>query len=63
MKIICAWCKKDKGDKPPYSDKSISYGICKECAEKLRRKANCSCCSGSRKVIVDNEKEICPVCE
>ena len=34
MIIVCAWCKKRMGEKPPYEDKSETHGICQECLEK-----------------------------
>jgi len=34
MKIVCAWCKKDMGEKPPYEDKSVTHSICPECKAK-----------------------------
>lgn len=34
MKIQCAWCGKDMGEKPPYEDKSITHSICEECQKK-----------------------------
>ena len=34
MKIICAWCGKHLGEKPPYDDDSVTHGICAECARK-----------------------------
>ena len=34
MRIICARCGKDMGEKPPYDDDSITHGICDECEEK-----------------------------
>lgn len=34
MKIQCAWCKKDMGEKPPYEDKGITHTICPECLKK-----------------------------
>lgn len=39
MKIICAWCRKDMGEKEPLSDKRISHSICKECAKKTEKGA------------------------
>lgn len=32
MKIVCAWCKKEMGEKEPLGDKSISHTICRECS-------------------------------
>ena len=34
MRRVCAWCKKDMGEKPPLEDKSITHGICPECLRK-----------------------------
>lgn len=34
MKIVCAWCGKDMGEKPPYEDKGTTHTICPECFEK-----------------------------
>ena len=34
MKVVCAWCKKDLGEKEPLKDKSITHGICPECEAK-----------------------------
>lgn len=31
MKIICAWCKKDMGEKPPLDDERVTHTICPEC--------------------------------
>jgi len=35
MKIVCAWCNKDMGQKEPLSDKSTTHGMCKECFKKI----------------------------
>lgn len=35
MKVVCAWCDKIIGYKPPYRDKSTSHGMCKDCKRKL----------------------------
>ena len=34
MKTVCAYCKKDMGDKEPLDDTRTSHGICPECYEK-----------------------------
>jgi len=34
MKIVCAWCGKLLGEKPPYKDKSTTHSICKKCKRK-----------------------------
>lgn len=35
MKIVCAWCGKEIGEKPPYEDKSVTHGICDICVTKF----------------------------
>ena len=32
MKVVCAWCKKELGEK---EGKGVSHGICKPCKERL----------------------------
>lgn len=34
MKIKCAYCSKDLGEKEPYNDKSTSHTICQDCLAK-----------------------------
>jgi len=34
VKIVCAWCGKEMGEKPPLGDKSITHSICPKCKEK-----------------------------
>ena len=34
MKIVCAWCKKDLGEKKPLKDKAITHGMCQACYDK-----------------------------
>lgn len=34
MKIVCAWCDKDMGGKPPYEDGGTSHTICEDCLKK-----------------------------
>lgn len=31
MKVVCAWCKKDLGEKEPLEEKTVSHGMCEEC--------------------------------
>jgi hypothetical protein len=38
MIIICAWCKGEMGEKNPIQDERITHGICKPCADELRKK-------------------------
>lgn len=35
MIVICAWCGKRLGEKPPLEDKSVTHGICAKCAKEL----------------------------
>lgn len=54
MKVQCAWCGKDMGEKPPYDDPAISHGICEQCRRENFpkttynlsefRKSNCQGC-------------------
>ena len=37
--VVCAWCKKSMGEKPPLEDKRTSHGICPECAKKWEKQA------------------------
>lgn len=32
MVVICGWCGKKMGEKPPYVDKSTIRGVCWSCA-------------------------------
>lgn len=34
MKIICAWCQADLGEKPPLADSSVTHGMCANCEKK-----------------------------
>jgi hypothetical protein len=31
MRVICAWCKVEMGDKEPFGDTTTSHGICPKC--------------------------------
>lgn len=31
MIVVCAWCKKSMGSKPPLKDESTTHGMCPEC--------------------------------
>lgn len=35
MKIVCAWCGKDMGEKDGEGIEGISHGVCEECLSKL----------------------------
>jgi len=37
---VCAWCSKVMGEKPPFSVKTISHGICVACEKKMGQRAN-----------------------
>lgn len=37
MKVICAWCRKDMGEKEPLEEKIISHGMCEDCRRKVMR--------------------------
>ena len=39
MRVQCAGCEKDMGEKPPYDDPSITHGICDECLPKALKSA------------------------
>lgn len=34
---VCCECKKHFGEKAPYEDKSLTHGLCKPCALRLRK--------------------------
>ena len=38
MKIVCAWCGKDMGEKDGKGAEGVSHGICRECFAKLMAK-------------------------
>lgn len=46
MIIICAWCKVDIEEIPPFDDTCISHGMCKGCAMMLRKKYKLSAPQG-----------------
>ncbi len=35
MKVICAWCNKDMGEKGGKDVEEISHGVCAECLTRL----------------------------
>lgn len=39
MRVQCAWCKKEMGEKPPYDDQSTSHNICNNCLAKELKSA------------------------
>ena len=38
MIIVCAWCGKKMGEKPPYEDKSLTHSMCEKCYKKWKEK-------------------------
>ena len=34
MQIVCAWCGKTMGEKPPYENKGVTHTICPDCRAK-----------------------------
>ena len=38
MKIVCAWCGRDIGEKDGKGVEGISHGVCKECFDRLGAK-------------------------
>jgi hypothetical protein len=38
MTVICAWCRRLMGEKPPYPDLRVSHSICEECYITFLRK-------------------------
>ncbi len=33
MQLVCSYCRKDLGKKPPFDDASLTHGMCKGCGE------------------------------
>ncbi len=43
MRVVCAWCNKDMGEKDGEGVRGVSHGLCRECFDKVmseERKAN-----------------------
>ena len=38
MKIVCAWCKKNMGEKEPLDDEGITHTICPDCLKVVEEK-------------------------
>ena len=36
MKIVCAWCGKDMGEKNAKGEDGVSHGMCEECFTKAK---------------------------
>jgi hypothetical protein len=56
MKIICAWCKLDMGEKEPFERKEITHAICSRCQKKVM--AEMEHYEMSQRPIVDQIREI-----
>ncbi len=39
MKIVCAWCERELGEKEPLEDKDTTHGMCFRCFLRMRREA------------------------
>ena len=39
MRIVCAWCGKDMGEKNGKGEEEVTHGICEECLAKIEAKA------------------------
>jgi len=39
MKIVCAWCGKEMGEKEGEGIEGATHSICDECLEKLKQEA------------------------
>jgi len=44
MKVGCAWCGKDLGEKEPYDDKETTHGMCENCSQKMTNEIPCGVC-------------------
>jgi len=38
MIVVCAWCSRLIGEKPPLAQRVITHGICEECRQKMEEK-------------------------
>ena len=38
IKIVCAWCGKDMGEKEGEGVEGVSHGVCNPCLDKLQAK-------------------------
>ena len=43
MKVICAWCKMEMGNKEALDDPAVSHGICPSCLHKLEEEMSYRC--------------------
>ena len=47
MKIVCAWCGKDMGEKNGKGVEGISHSICQKCLARLTAKVESKSSTGS----------------
>ena len=40
VKVICSWCQRSLGEKPPVDDSSISHGMCLTCLLQMQEEVN-----------------------
>ena len=40
MKVVCAWCGKNMGEKPPIEDTDVTHDMCLDCYQKELSKIN-----------------------
>jgi len=38
MTVVCAWCKKSMGVKPPLNLTIVTHGICEDCERRILEK-------------------------
>jgi len=38
MKIVCAWCGKNLGEKDGEGEEGVTHGLCQECFDKMKVK-------------------------
>ena len=51
MKIVCAWCRKDMGEKDGEGVNGVSHSICQECLAKLLAKVESKSSTGDDKSV------------
>ena len=56
MRVICAWCKLDMGEKEPFGNKEITHAMCDRCRKKMV--AEMDHYEMSRRTIVDQIRMI-----
>jgi len=58
MRIVCAWCGKELGEKEPLEDKRITHGICPECLAKYFPEKKINSTGGNPKSIYRSVAEL-----